>query len=741
MEKGAINNFSEKEFPADFNSDFYEKEKEVDLLPSESEQRTVLPIDLDEAGQYLSDGGPLSEISENFEERPVQIQLLKKIAQAFNNNQVGVFEAGTGVGKSYAYLIPSIIWSLKNNERVVISTGTINLQQQLCEKDLPAAQKIIGSDVKFVLMKGRQNFVCKRRFEEASAQRELFGDETAFFDKLSEWVKNSITGSRSDVAYLVPDSIWSRINSESDACMGQRCPFHSECFVMKMRLEAAGANIIVVNHYLLFADIESRMEGAGYSDTVVLPPFRRLVFDEAHGIENAATSFFSDNFNRFKVFKQLNQLYRRRKNSEAGYLCTIAILSSEEEKAAFLSEKVNKIKADILNMEISALDLLADEYNLRLSEANFRMFGAFLSLCSTLANSIDDFVALGRKIAEGVDESDRSVPAYFESKVLLNRLESCSSVLRDFSLWNEKPGKVFWITKRKLANDVSAEDGNSSYVILNETPIDIAPLMNEGVYEPLKTVVCTSATLKTGRDYNYWLRRSGVLFAEKERVSFGEFPSPFPYEKNMLFAVPKDAPFPDELNFQAWIESAVAKLIMASEGRALVLFTSYESLRSAYNSVVRHLKGFEGQIYKQGDDDNSRLLGNFRKNVKSVLFATDSFWQGVDVPGESLSQVIIVKLPFTVPNDPVFTARAEAIQKKGGSSFMELSVPEAVIKFRQGIGRLMRRGSDKGSVVVLDRRIYEKRYGSVFLNSMPQCKRLYEPLSKICDSVTSFIFN
>lgn len=704
-------------------------------------QKSVSYIDVEEAGSYISDGGPLSVASENFEERPVQVHLLKKIAEAFNKNSIGVFEAGTGVGKSYAYLIPAILWSLKNNERIVVSTGTINLQQQLCEKDLPAARKIIGADIKFVLMKGRQNFVCRRRFAEASAQRELFGDDTEIFDRLSEWISKTSTGSRSDISFLPPESVWTRINSESDACMGMRCPFHSECFVMKMRKEASGANIIVVNHHLLFADIESRMHGAGYDDVAVLPPFRRIIFDEAHGIESAATSFFSENFNRFKLIKQMNLLYRKRKNSEAGYLCTLTILSSNEDKAAFAYEKVGKIKNDIINMETAALDLLSEDYTLRLFEGNARNFGALISLCSTLAKSIDDFVGLCREVMEGVGEDDRSVPAFFETKVILRRLEDSAVVLRDFSSWDEKKDKVFWITKRSLSKDSASGEGNSSYVILNETPLDIAPMMNEGVYEPMKTVVCTSATLKTGRDFNYWLRRSGVAFAEKERVSFGEFPSPFPYEKNMLFAVPKDAPFPDEINFQAWIEAAVSRLINASDGRTLVLFTSYESLRSCYNSAVRHLKGFGGAIYKQGDDDNGRLLENFRKDIKSVLFATDSFWQGVDVPGESLSQVIIVKLPFTVPNDPVFTARAEAIQKRGGNSFMELSVPEAVIKFRQGIGRLMRRSTDKGAVVVLDRRIYEKRYGSVFLASIPPCKRLYENLEKICDSLSSFIFN
>lgn len=720
------------------NEDF---ENYTENTTLKNENKEIIPLNLEETGSYISAGGSLSKISKNFEERPVQIQLLKKIAETFNKNQIGVFEAGTGVGKSYAYLIPAIVWALKNNERVVISTGTINLQQQLCEKDLPTAQKILGTNIKFVLMKGRQNFVCKRRLEEASAQRELFGDGNAIFDKISEWIKTSETGSKSEVTFLVPDSIWTRINSESDACLGQHCPFYAECFVMKMRKEAALANIIVVNHHLLFADIETRMEGAGYDDVAVLPAYKRVIFDEAHGIEAAATSFFSDNFNRFKILKQINQLYRKRKSSEAGYLCTVAILSSNEEDAAFLSEKINKIKVDIENMETAALDLLSNSFTLRLCAQTSRNFGALISLCSTLCKSIDDFIALGRKILEGVEENDRSVPAFFESKVLLNRLESFSKILNDFALWEEKQDKVFWITKRTLSKEYSEKNESSAYVILNETPLDIAPLMNEGVFEPMKTVVCTSATLKTGRDFGYWLRRSGVSFAEKERISFGEFPSPFPYEKNMLFAVPKDAPFPDELNFQSWIESAIERLVLATEGRTLVLFTSYESLKSAYNSAIHQLKNFNGEIYKQGDDDNSRLLYNFRKNINSVLFATDSFWQGVDVPGESLSQVIIVKLPFTVPNDPIFTARAEAIQKKGGSSFMELSVPEAVIKFRQGVGRLMRTSSDKGAVVVLDRRIYEKRYGAIFLNSLPECKRLYEPLQKICDSVSSFIFN
>lgn len=703
--------------------------------------RKIEKLDLYEVGNYLADGGPLSQISENFEERPVQVELLQQIAEGFNKNAIGVFEAGTGVGKSFAYLIPSIIWALKNQERVIVSTGTINLQQQLCEKDIPMAQKIIGKPLKFVLMKGRQNYICKRRFEDVSAQRELFGDETEVYDKIRKWVESTETGSRSDLSFVPPEGIWSKINSESDACMGMRCPFHADCFVMKMRKEAAGANLIVVNHHLLFADIEARMHGVGYEDAAVLPPYKRIIFDEAHGIESAATSFFSESFNRFKILKQINLLYRKRKTSDTGFLCTLAILSSNEEKAADAYDMTNRIKNDITNLEIAALDLLQSSLNLWLCNQTSRVFGPVITLASTLANSIGNFVALVREIMEGIDENDQDIPAFWESKVLLRRLEDASVVLRDFSVWDEKEDLVFWIQKKALPKEMVKDGSDPLYVTFTETPLDIAPLMYSGVFEPMKSVICTSATLKTGRNFAYWMGRTGVSFSEQERILQKEFESPFLYKKNMLFSVPNDAPLPESPDFQTWIENAIVKLVKASEGRTLVLFTSYETLRATFYSVQKSLLNEELNLYRQGADDNSRLLENFKNDITSVLFATDSFWQGVDVPGESLSQVIIVKLPFIVPNDPVFTARSKAIEKQGRSSFMDLSVPEAVIKFRQGIGRLIRKGSDRGAVVVLDRRIYEKRYGSIFLSNVPECKRLYSPLKEICEAVSKFIFN
>lgn len=664
-----------------------------------------------EAGGYISQGGPLSKISDSFEERPVQVELLEKIVKALNENKIAVFEAGTGVGKSYSYLIPSALWALLNHEKIIVSTGTINLQQQLCEKDLPAVEKIIGKKFKYVLMKGRQNYICMRRLNDAASILDLFEGETEELKKIAEWAQNSDTGSKSDLTFMPSESVWTKVNSESDACMGKKCPFFGECFVMKIRKEAASANLIIVNHHLLFADIESRLSGAGYEDAAVLPPYRHIIFDEAHGIENAATSFFSESVNRFKLNKLINQMYRHRKNSESGHLCSLAILSSNEEKAGDAFDVTNKIKLAMTNVEIASKDLLQNEYTMRLYDATARNFGPLLVAIGELTRALGSFTGIVREIMEGIDEDDKDAPCYYESKVILRHLESYVILLKNFSVWDEKRDDVFWIQKKRLPPDMVQNAGDAEYVILTQTPLDISHLMNEGVFEPMESVICTSATLKTGRDFSYWMRRTGVSLAGEERIIKGEFPSPFPYNKNMLFAVPNDAPLPDNIQFQQYVEMALPRLIQAAAGRTLVLFTSYESLKSAYRTTVASMPGFPGRVMKQGDDDNAKLLEAFKKENESVLFATDSFWQGVDIPGESLSQVIIVKLPFTVPNDPVFVARAEAIEKRGGSSFMELSVPEAVIKFRQGIGRLIRRSDDKGVVVVLDRRIYEKKIG------------------------------
>ncbi len=289
------------------------------------------------------------------------------------------------------------------------------------------------------------------------------------------------------------------------------------------------------------------------------------------------------------------------------------------------------------------------------------------------------------------------------------------------------------------AGSVKNGSNQGVYPVFVQTPLSIAHTMNSGVFEPLSSVVCTSATLKTANSFNFWLKRTGAYLVEEERLECSDFPSPFPYKSNVMLVVPTDIPLPDNADFQQTIEQAIVNYIRSSSGRALVLFTSYESLRSACDYTRTILSSDGIKVLKQGDDDRFRLLENFKQDTSSVLFATSSFWEGVDVPGESLSHVIIVKLPFCVPNDPVFAARCEALERAGGNSFMELSVPDAIISFRQGFGRLLRRGSDRGVVTILDKRILVKMYGKLFLESVPETKRCYEPMKETFGRIERFL--
>lgn len=702
------------------------------ILPKEIEK-----LDQDECAFYLSSQGPLAKENLNYEERPSQMELCKNIASVLNKNQIAAFEAGTGVGKSYAYLIPSMLWAIKNKERIVVSTGTINLQQQLCEKDIPAAQEIIGKKIKAVLVKGRQNYLCLRRLSELKNDRDLFSEDTEQIDKIFDWSKTTGTGSRSDLAFTPLESVWSKVCSESDACMGSRCLCRENCFVMKVRKEASDANLLVVNHHLLFADIESRMESANYDETAVLPPYKRIIFDESHGIEDSATSFFSESLTKFSVLKQVNLLFRNWKSSYSGYLVQASNLSKIENftESAFLL--VNELKDKLAQMDLQILSVLDMEFSLRITHENKSKFKLVLESVEKFSISLLAFINFAREVIDLIDEDDLDVSFVWECKNILRRLDAINTLCKKVLDWQEHDDCVFWVQKIKSISKKEGED-LVLYSQLNSTPLDIAPIMNQGVYEQMDSVICTSATLRISKDFNFWARRVGFSFVENDRVLCKDFASPFPYGNNVIFAVPNDAPFPESPYFQAYIEETILKLIKASHGKTLILFTSYDSLRSTYNNIRLSITNLGLASYKQGDEDRFKLLQKFRDDKDSILFATESFWEGVDVPGESLSQVIIVKLPFAVPNDPVFEARSESINKRGGSSFFELSVPQAVIKFRQGFGRLIRRSDDRGVIVVLDRRIVEKSYGKRFTTSVPMTRRMYNSTKDILEAIESF---
>jgi ATP-dependent DNA helicase DinG len=685
-------------------------------------QEVQIPLNVENLAGLISAGGAMDSLTENFEQRDSQIELLKKICHSFNDDKIGVFEAGTGVGKSFAYLLPSIVWANQNKERIVISTGTINLQQQIFEKDIPFAQKITGTKIKSLLVKGRQNYVCLRRFFETLNEIDLFTEEKEELDDLKEWLNSTKSGDRSDLNFLPTESLWQKINSESDGCRGQHCLYKDKCFVMKVKKEAASSQILVVNHHLLFADIEMRLAN-GFENAAVLPPYKKLIFDEAHGIENAATSFFSEGFNRFSLQKQLRLIYRARKGNKAGLIFSLETLSTESSCVGDLVSQISLLESHLMELEEVTENLMQKNYSLRICENPRYDFSSLFEVFKIIASDLALINKILGDTLGGISEEDKKIDSVWEATTILHRLEALAAFCVNFTRWDENPDKVFWIEKGK-------------YINYYQTPLDMSSLLHKGVFEPFSTVVCTSATLGIASNFSFWMRRNGILFEDKERILQGIFDSPFPYNKNVLFAVPNDAVSPDEFAFQAYVEDSLPSLIKASDGRTLVLFTSYESLKSAYDSCFSTLLASGINLYKQGDDDRFRLLEKFKNNVNSVLFGTYSFWEGVDVPGESLSQVIIVKLPFGVPTDPVFAARGDAINKRGGSSFMELSVPEAVIKFRQGFGRLMRKSTDKGVVTVLDKRLITKRYGSIFLNSIPKTSVCIESLSTICRKIS-----
>ena len=442
----------------------------------------------------------------------------------------------------------------------------------------------------------------------------------------------------------------------------------------------------------------------------------------------------------FKLIKQLNILFKRRKAGATGLLYSLCALSESEDASAEIEAEIEAAKNAVFALEEGADAFLSGEGAVRVRGDNEPRFAPVVSLVGALRVSLVNIIASLRNVVDGIPDDDRNESAVWEAQTVVRRLESIVSVCGNFSEWRSHPESVFWIQRLRLPPSFAGGDGKDIYFQFMQTPLDIAPLMENGVFSPLGTVVCTSATLGIEGRFDYWEKRCGVGLIEPSRVSRGVFPSPFPYERNMVFAVPSDAPFPDRTEeFQSFVDSAVASLIKCALGRTLVLFTSYDMLRRTYNAVHEEIADEGITILRQGDDDRFRLMTRFRTETSSVLFATDSFWEGVDVPGDSLSQVVIVKLPFGVPSDPVFSARAELIQNAGGNSFMELSVPDAVIKFRQGFGRLVRRCDDRGAVVVLDRRIIEKRYGSLFLSSIPRTKRVYEPLHSLVGSIKPYL--
>ena len=694
----------------------------------------LLPLDIEELTKVLSPRGALAQ-QIAYEPRESQMDMLKEVSRGFNDGVFVAAEAGTGVGKSFAYLIPAVAWALQNKERIVLSTATINLQQQLMEKDLPKVLKAMGGKVKALLVKGRRNYLCLRRLSEALEDDSLFRDEEAQLSKIGGWAQETSTGTRTDLPFLPDEEVWSGVCSEADSCQALRCRHREKCFFIRTRREAASARILVANHHLLFSDLALRLSGTGFQATAVLPPFQRIIFDEAHNMEKSATSYFSEELSRPSLYRLLNRLYQKRRDRTRGVWINLRKLTAPDEKDAQLPGLLEEIHKGMDKLEALSVELLGGELTFRITPGveDQVLSSLLLEPMKELQDLLHRLLSLLQGALEPLEEDDQEEGVVFEARMLFSRLAGAASVCESFREWRESPDKIFWISREKNRR-------GESYPLFVITPLDISGLMRDAIFEPYKTIICTSATMSVQENFKYWMGQVGLASVKDREVRTFIFPSPFPYDRNVLLGIPRDAPEPNHPEYADYLARQVVNVLTLSEGHGLVLFTSYSQLRMVYDQAALALRSAGIPVLRQGEDHRDRLLKEFNRVRSSVLFATSSFWEGVDAPGDSLQVVLICKLPFQVPSDPIISARREALERRGGNAFMEFFLPEAVMRLKQGFGRLMRRSSDRGTVIILDPRIVRKNYGSLFLESLPRTRRSIKPETALLADIESFLF-
>jgi len=607
--------------------------------------------------------GWLARRHPNFEYRRGQLEMAESVEAASENRQHLIVEAGTGTGKTLAYLVPM----MRSGRRVVISTGTKNLQEQLFFKDIPFLQKLFP-DVRVALMKGRQNYLCRQKLYDIEKQPVLSGlEEVSQYPRLREWEATTESGDRAELPWL-PDSseLWTKVDARRETCTGQKCPQFERCFVTLMHQRAAASDLIIVNHHLFFADLALR----GTEVASLLPDYDALVFDEAHDMEDVATQYFGFQVSSYRV-----------------------------EELARDTEATLKLKglasAEVLSA-VAALrqraDLFFELFPKAETRANFDQREGFLKAHGAVYGSLlNALVGLETELGRLKDRPE-------EVNKLMNR---AGEIRRDLQavLEGQEKNVVYWWERRGRG------------VFLEATPIDVAPILRQRLFEEVETVILTSATLAVGGSFDFLKRRLGIENA-KERI----LDSHFDYPRQAILYTPVHLPDPREPTFARLAAEEVVHILKATHGRAFVLFTSYQQMREVFERVRPQVRY---PLLIQGSMPRTQMLERFRNTPHAVLFGTSSFWQGVDVQGQQLSAVVIDRLPFAVPSDPIVAARIRQINEEGGSAFMDYQVPLAVLSLKQGFGRLIRSQSDRGVLVMLDPRMMRKQYGKTFLDSLP----------------------
>jgi len=627
--------------------------------------------------------GLIAQAHPAYEYRPGQIQMARAVMRAFEERRHLIVEAGTGTGKTLAYLVPAVAAALGGRGRVIVSTGTKNLQEQLMEKDIPFLQSVLPKKFIAAYMKGRNNYVCLQRLKRAEASPVLDGlEEVDYFEEITHWVKRSETGDRAELANL-PESLsfWRHIDARSEICIGQKCPDFDPCFITRMRNRAQNADIIVVNHHLFFADLALRNSAYGS----VLPDYSAVILDEAHLIEDVASEYFGAQVSNYQVEDLMRD---------------VGAVTIEN---AQIDREVTKTAARLLRF--------ADNFWMGFREGRGEE-GRYPIIPGTFATRSQD----GEMQATALGD------LYLTVNGALARLETTLDALKD------KPPEIENLVRRirqirfDLQFIITGEDRKFVYwlerrgrgLFLRASPIDVSGLLEDKLFGEVGTVVLTSATLSSAGSFAFIRGRLGLDHAEGLIAE-----STFDYQSQALLYLPPKMPDPRSREWPEAAAAEVVKIVNATEGRAFVLSTSFAGMRSLYDLVTPAL---DYPCFLQGSASKGRLLERFRETPNAVLFATSSFWQGVDVRGEQLSCVIIDKLPFAVPTDPIVAARQRYIEEQGGSSFHEYSVPHAIIILKQGLGRLIRSTADRGVLAVLDPRLRTKGYGRLFLESLPRCR-------------------
>jgi ATP-dependent DNA helicase DinG len=647
--------------------------------------------------EWLAADGPVARRLPGYESRPQQQEMAQAIAEAFAAGRHLAVEAGTGVGKTFAYLLPAIEQVAASAgesaraapRRVVVSTHTIALQEQLVHKDIPFLRAALDVEFTAELVKGRNNYVGLRRLKQASSrQKSLFTNRTqlAGLHELEDWAYQTRDGSLSDLAETPPFDIWEKVRSEHGNCLGRRCEYFEQCFYQRARRRAERAQLLVVNHALLVSDLVLRWEGAN-----VLPDYDLAIIDEGHSLAQVAADHFGFNVSNSQVQYLLSGLFNDRTGK--GYL---AATGSEAQKQAVVAAQSACTKF------FEALQAWQHAHG----RSNGRLMRP-----DVVANALSPAL---RAVGDGLLPLKRQLPRpedQYELGAFIDRATEIADLL-DLLLAQTRDEHVYW---------VDVDPGRARRISLCAAPLDVGPALRELLFDRVQGVVLTSATLATGEDDEFSYLLGGVGAPPARTLRLG---SPFDFERQVTLHVEAGLPAPSASDeFIPAAAAAIAYFLRQTEGRAFVLFTSYAMLNAAAALVSDELRAEGYTLLAQGADlPRGKMLDKFRQTPRAAIFGTDSFWQGVDVAGEALSNVTIVKLPFAVPDRPMVEARIDLIRRRGGNAFMEYQLPEAILRFRQGFGRLIRSQTDRGIVVVLDPRVVSKQYGHRFLESLPPCK-------------------